>query len=76
MEALIGAILGFVISIPVVKAFLDKAVVPVKDVAELILAVTEAIEDGKITTEEVKKIVKEAKNLESVVNLLKGFAKK
>lgn len=75
MEALIGAILGFVIGIPVVKAFLDKATVPIKDVAELVLAVIEAIEDGKVTTEEVKKIVKEAEDLRPVLSLIKGFVK-
>jgi len=76
MEALIGAILGFVISIPVVKAFLDKTAVKTEVVLDLLLTAVKAIEDGKVTPKEVRDIVEKAENLDKVFPILKQLLKK
>ena len=59
MEALIGAAIGFLLGIPVVKQIIDKTAVPVEEVSELLIAIAEAVKDGKVTPEEMKQIQKE-----------------
>jgi len=76
MEALIGAILGFVIGIPTVKAFLNKTTVKAEVVLDLLLAVVKAIEDGKVTPKEVRDIVEKTKNLDKAFPILKQLLKK
>jgi len=76
MEALIGAILGFIIGIPVVKAFLDKTVVKAEVALDLLLTVVKAIDDGTVTPKEVRDIVEKIENLNAVIPVLKGLIKK
>ena len=76
MEALIGAILGFVISIPVVKTFLDKTTVKAEVVLDLLLTVVKAIDDGTVTPKEIRDIVEKAENLDKAFPILKQLLKK
>lgn len=63
MASIVALILGFIISIPVVHSFLSKYALPVSEVIDLLDTVLEAVKDGKITPDEAKKIIREAREV-------------
>lgn len=66
MEGFIGAAIGFALAIPVVKAFIEKVTLPLEEVGELLIAVANAVKDGKVTPDEVKQIIKEAEDVRAL----------
>lgn len=60
LEVISGLLLG---GIAIVGVYLGKAKRVLKEVVELLQAVVDALEDNKISKEEVLKIIKEAKDI-------------
>lgn len=67
VEQIVSAGVGFLIGIPAVFAFVRRFTVPAKEVAELVNAVTQALEDGKLSADEIKNIIKESKDVKLAV---------
>jgi len=63
MENLIEAIGGFVLGLAILTPILLRARKVLKEVGELMLELSTALEDGKITVVEIKTIVSQAKDV-------------
>ena len=63
MDQLIEIVSGFLLGIAVVVPFVLKAKAIMKEVGELLLEISECLEDGKITKGEINEIVKEAEDI-------------
>jgi len=60
MDQLIEIVSGFILGIAIITPFLLKAKAILKEVGELMVELSEAIEDKKITKDEIAEIVDEA----------------
>lgn len=72
MEQLLIAGIGFLLSIPVVYAFVQKFSMPLEEVGKLLVDVAKAVEDGKITAEEIKKIKEDIGDVGEVIKRIRG----
>ena len=63
MDQLIEIVSGFLLGIAVVVPFVLKAKGIMKEVGELLLEISECLEDGKISKAEINEIVKEAEDI-------------
>jgi len=63
MDQLIEIVSGFVLGIAVVVPFVLKAKGIMKEVGELLMELSECLEDGKISKAEINEIVEEAKDV-------------
>jgi len=72
MEFLYSGI-GIALGITVISIYVNKLRTLLVQAAELLIAVDKMLEDGKVSTEEVAKIVLESKD---VWNAVKAFGKK
>lgn len=62
------AILGAVATIGIVRSYMRKLLALNKEVMELQSAIVKAMEDDKITKEELEEIMKEARDIPKAVN--------
>jgi len=67
MFEVISAVVGFLLGIGVVYKYVKSAMMPLKEVGELILTVVNALEDKQLTKEEIEKIIKEAQDVPKAV---------
>ena len=63
MATIVALVLGFIVSIPVVRSFLSRYALPVSEVIDLLDAVLDAVKDGKIDPDEAKRIIQEARQV-------------
>ncbi len=63
MEHLIEAVSGFIIGLAVLTPIILKARNALKEIGELLIDLAKALDDGKITMEEVKSIIADAKQI-------------
>ena len=61
----------FLLGMGSVLVYVKKYFMPAKEVGELLLAIYDAISDGKITKEEIDKIIREAKDIPAAIKNLK-----
>jgi len=68
----LGIIITGVLGIGVVSVWAKKIINVLSEVKDLLVAVVDASTDGTITTEEIQRIIKEAKDIPAAIsNLLK-----
>jgi len=75
MNDMIGIGLGLLLSVGVVWKWVKAAMVPVKEVAELLIKVTKAAEDKKFTKAEIESIIEEAKDIPESLSAIKILLK-
>jgi len=63
MENLVEIVSGFILGLAFVVPILLKVRQILKEVGELLIALSKALEDGKISMDEVKSIIEEAKGI-------------
>lgn len=63
MTSIIASVVSFILGIGVVYKYVKKATIPLKEIKELIGSIADAVEDGKITAEELKEIIDEADDI-------------
>lgn len=70
ITGIIAQLLTIVLGIGTLGAILIKYLKPVKETAELMEVIVESFADGKLSEDEIKQIIKEAKDIpESIANL-------
>jgi len=74
-EIAIGVI-SFAGAIPVIMKYVKKVYMPLKEVEELISVIVKATEDGKLTSKEIKSIVKEGQDIIALIHTAKKRKKK
>lgn len=67
MIAVISAIISFILGIAVISAFTKKLATALKEVNEVLAAFAAAIADGRISAEEITKIIDEAKDVPGAI---------
>ena len=68
---LISSIGTFLLGVGTVSAIVRKYFMPAKEVGELLLTIYEAVQDGRITKDEIDRIMKEAKDVPAAIRNLK-----
>jgi len=63
MDQLIEIVSGFILGLAIITPFLLKAKGILKEVGELLMELSECLEDGKISKAEINEIVEEAKDV-------------
>ena len=63
MDQLIEIVSGFILGLALIAPFLLKARAILKEVGELLMELSECLEDGKISKVEINEIVEEAKDV-------------
>ena len=63
MEQLIEIVSGFILGLAILTPFLLRAKAILKEVGELMVELSESLEDGKITKPEIGEIIEEAKDV-------------
>jgi len=71
IATLIASVVTFLLGIGGTLAVVSKYTMPLKEVAEFLTSVVNALQDGKITKEEIEKIAKEAKDIPQAIRKLK-----
>jgi sensor histidine kinase YesM len=71
MVMVISAILSYILGIATVYGYVKKYTLPIKEIAEFLLTVVNALADGKVTADEVKKIIQEAKDIPDAFQKIK-----
>ena len=71
-----SSIIGFVLGIGGVLVWAKRVLVPLKEVGDLIGAITDAIDDGKVNDEEIARIMKEYKDVKDQVKLIGDLIKR
>lgn len=72
LEQIIGTVVSFVVTmVPAVMIILKKVGNITKETGELFTAVSKALEDGKVSGDEVRNIIKEAKDVGAAVMTLR-----
>lgn len=66
LYSIIGGVASFLVSLPIIKKVIGKFYMPLKEVSELVQTILKAVEDKKITKEEIQDIIKEAKDVKNI----------
>ena len=69
--ALISSIVTFILGAGSILVYVKKYFMPAKEVGELLISIYDAISDGRITKDEIDKIIKEAEDIPAAIRNLK-----
>jgi len=70
-SGIVAQVITFVLGWGSVLAILMKYLKPAKEAGELLTTIVAALSDGKLTEDEIKNVIKEAKDVKEAIKALK-----